>query len=1120
MVARVVDSGTSIVDRFVGRAHELRQVEAACAAAAGGLGSVVVVSGEAGIGKSRLCTELARRAQDRGMVAVIARCWVDGGAPALWPWQPIVRALCGDEAAELLAADSGLDTVDPDRFTRFAAVTDRLAEATQRRPACLVIDDVHAADAGTLLLLRFVARSLPRLRLALVLGRRTVQPDDLDAKDEEPEGPVLVRRLLDDIEAEATPVVLRRFDLDESAALLTSHGLADLADDLLRTVHRVTGGNPLHLRRIAALGAPDRLDVLPEGVHAAIERSLRRLAPHNRLILRTSAVLGLSPSIAEAAAVTASDPAAVLDVVVAADALGLVTAEGTDRFTFGHELVRAAVESGLSSSDLLDAHAYAAVSLAATSAGDGRPDRLARRAHHALAAAPRSVDDARLAVSACMAAARSMVESFAYEQADALVSAAVALHDARPGLGPAPGSVLVEWAKGAFFCGRLGEARRRFDRAATVTEQEDDPVAFAEAALGLGGHWLNESRAPVERARMLALQRAARERLAPDQGPLRARLDMRLAAEDVYDGGPLEPVFVALASARECGDRGALAEALSLGHHALLAPEHADVRLEMADELVRVASEAGHGVLGLMGLCWRAVDLFLAGDEQAVRALEALRERADTLACQNILYIVDAIDVMLLVRAGRLDDAEAAAQRCYELGVAVGELDALGYLGAHLLAVRWIQGRDAEILDVANEIAASPTLVQAEFAFRATAAAIAARARQQAEARTALDMLTEGGLAALPRSSNWLVGMVAIVEIATTLDDAAVARAAYDLLRPYADRPVMPSLAVMCLGSAERPLGTAASVFGDHDLAIAHLERALDANQRLAHRPLLAVTQAELAAVLLRRAGSADVARASHLLDLAIAEATALSMPGRAATWRLLRPEPQPAAAPGTPGTPGTPAVAAEKVVGREGVAEEAVAHRQGAVRRVGHGWLVAVDHHRAFVADRVGMRYIVQLLRHPGQAISALALTGAGPDSDDGVRHEVLDDAARSAYAERIRELTADLAEAEAHADLGRMAQHRAELDALVDQIESATGLHGRPRAFTTQAERARTAVRKAIKRVVDEIDAGDPVVAGVLRSTITTGTTCVYSPAGDDPVTWSIAAPDTDPEAGAQGD
>ena len=262
------------------------------------------------------------------------------------------------------------------------------------------------------------------------------------------------------------------------------------------------------------------------------------------------------------------------------------------------------------------------------------------------------------------------------------------------------------------MCGRLGEARLRFDRATSAAESAGDPVLFAEAALGLGGHWLNEHRAPVDRARVLGLQRAALARLPASHEALRCRLAARLAAEDVYDGGPIEPVQDALAAARRSGDLGALAEALSLCHHALLAPEFARSRLDLADELVRVAAEGGHGVLGLMGLCWRAVDLFLLGHDRAIRALEDLRARADALECQNILYIVDVLDVMLLIRAGRLDDAEAAAARCYDRGVAVGEVDAIGYLGAHTLAIRWIQGRDAEILEAAEDMAASNTLVR------------------------------------------------------------------------------------------------------------------------------------------------------------------------------------------------------------------------------------------------------------------------------------------------------------------------------------------------------------------------------------------------------------------------
>jgi tetratricopeptide (TPR) repeat protein len=68
----------------------------------------------------------------------------------------------------------------------------------------------------------------------------------------------------------------------------------------------------------------------------------------------------------------------------------------------------------------------------------------------------------------------------------------------------------------------------------------------------------------------------------------------------------------------------------------------------------------------------------------------------------------------LLHDAGRLDEAEAAAHRCFDLGTAVGEVDALGYFGAHLLAIRWIQGRDAELLELAEDVAAHVTDPDAE----------------------------------------------------------------------------------------------------------------------------------------------------------------------------------------------------------------------------------------------------------------------------------------------------------------------------------------------------------------------------------------------------------------------
>jgi hypothetical protein len=168
----------------------------------------------------------------------------------------------------------------------------------------------------------------------------------------------------------------------------------------------------------------------------------------------------------------------------------------------------------------------------------------------------------------------------------------------------------------------------------------------------------------------------------------------------------------------------------------------------------------------------------------------------------------------------------------------------------------------------------------------------------------------------------------------------------------------------------------------------------------------------------------------------------------------------------------------------------------------------VVLDGQRVRVGDLVGMRYLAELLARPGQIIPAVTLASGGGMPRTATRQDVLDDEARAAYTARAHELTAELDEAEADHDLGRAEKLRMEIDALVDEIESATGLGGRARTFSDPAERARTAVRKAIKRAVDVIDDANPAIAETLRSTITTGTTCLYTPDPRAPVVWSTTS------------
>jgi hypothetical protein len=170
-------------------------------------------------------------------------------------------------------------------------------------------------------------------------------------------------------------------------------------------------------------------------------------------------------------------------------------------------------------------------------------------------------------------------------------------------------------------------------------------------------------------------------------------------------------------------------------------------------------------------------------------------------------------------------------------------------------------------------------------------------------------------------------------------------------------------------------------------------------------------------------------------------------------------------------------------------------APRRGTIRRDGTRWEIALDGRRVRVPDLVGVRYLADLLTTPGRSVPALALASGGTVPSPS-RQFVLDDEARAAYAARARELSGDLAEAEADNDLARAEKLRVELDALVDQVESATGLRGRSRAFADPAERARSSVSKAIKRAIAAVDDADPTIAEVLHGFRTATRPCSCSP------------------------
>ena len=588
-------------------------------------------------------------------------------------------------------------------------------------------------------------------------------------------------------------------------------------------------------------------------------------------------------------------------------------------------------------------------------------------------------------------------------------------------------------------------------------EAAGDAVGMAVAALGLGGIWVHEHRAALDQARVESLQRRALARLDPGSA-LAHRLRTRLAAELAYVAGDPEPVLDALDDARRLGDPVVLAEALSLTHHCLLGPHDTDLRFALVTELIAVSPRTGRALDGLMGLAWRTVDLVLCGDRRAGRALTELRTQLAVEPCDALRYLADAIDVMLAIREGRLTDGEMLAGACYDLGLDVGDADALGWYGAQLIAIRWLQGRADELLPLVREIADSSTIAEPAAGFVAAVAALAGATGDRDAARAALACLRGAGLATVSSSSSWSATMLGVCEAAHLLDDVDAAREAYELLVPFAHLPVMASIGVTTFGSAHRPLALAAWTMGDLDLAISHLDSAIDADLATGDAPWRALAEATLADVLEVRGRPGDRQRATVLRTDAIAAARRFGMDRRADQW------------------------------------QERMAPASAECRRDGRVWAVRIGDYSASVPHCVGLEYLRQLIVNADVEIPAIDLASAHSLPATAARSLQLDAKAVTSYRRRIHELRSAIDDADACADIERASLARIELDELIDGLARSTGLGGASRLFPDDTERARVSVCKAIKRALRVIADADSALGEILAERVVTGTRCVY--------------------------
>jgi hypothetical protein len=615
--------------------------------------------------------------------------------------------------------------------------------------------------------------------------------------------------------------------------------------------------------------------------------------------------------------------------------------------------------------------------------------------------------------------------------------------------------------------GDLQSGRAWFEAAYREAERTGHPDDMARAALGLGGIWLHEHRTAAG-AGLLQSRLEHVLGLVEPGSTLALRLRLRLAAEADYRANEHELILALVKEARADGDPLVRAEALSFAHHCLLGPDHGALRRSLAEEMVGEGARSGRRSDVLIGLLWQAVDMFLDADPHAERRLSELRGQLAGEPHLAAGFATQAIEVMLHIRAGRFDRAEQLAAECRERGHEVGDADADAWYAGQLLAIRWYQGRLAELRPLLTQLVHSPHLSAIDNSLYGALAVAAALDGDRQAATGALATLRGQDLGLLPRSSSWLVAMYGVVEASNLLDNQKAAARAYELLRPFAHLPMMASLAVACFGSTHHALGVAALTMGDPDRAVAHLREAVHRNLGLGHWPAVVHSRLRLAESLLRRARDEDAAEAAEQRRLAGELAEMLALP-----------TPAPAAMPVPTGLAGPVSC-----------------------RQQGRRWRLELGSRAVLVDHSVGLMHLAVLTANPGVEVAAIDLAagvdalGKGSRSTGLSAQPLLDRSAVQRYRERLNQLRDEVDDLEASGDAAGAERARGERDWVLAELASGTGLGGRARSFSDNGERARLAVGKAIRRAIAHIESVDPLIGAHLRDGVHTGTRCWYRP------------------------
>ena len=879
---------------LIGRRRQLAELRAGLDAALSGRGRVILITGETGIGKTRLVEELSRLAEARGAAVRVGRCWETEGAPAYWPWIQILRsearahgpggmrALLGSSAPEILQIAPELrDEIDDAppapapapqrqaRFRLFDAVARLVKRLAQERPTVLILEDLHRADRPSLRLLEFVARET---RGAPVLVVATYRDDEL-SRD------ATRSRIVSDLARASSAQHLPLEGLSPAdVASFVRQATGEQPDEALSAaLHQQTAGNPFFLEQVVpvlieedllhSFDAETSLDrVLPRGVRQAILRQLDGLSRGAHDLLEVAAVQGrrFSLDVLETALDTSGDDIAAALGELCDRGVAVQDPERPSRYRFTHALIRDTLYSEIEPATRAQWHRRLGEAVESVHAGDDAV--LAELAHHFSEA--RGVGGEKKALDYAVAAGSWARERLAYEEAGRYFERALELLDLRPAVDESQRcDLLVELGELQARAAEAEAARATLLRAAELARGLQDYERLARCAVAIASLHDPLARAEVD-GQAISLLETALARLPERDSSLRARAlaslalalywieqdDQRLArlAED------------ALAMARRLDDPSTqlfvMVSVLSLRW----GPDFVEERAQLATEAVRVAQQAGvidelFGARVQRLTAWFELGRMDAVDQELAEISRLTTEWEPSEASEWVPWFRAARAIM----SGRFDVGERLASEFLDDVQRRGDETAMTGFAFQFFILRWTQGRCDELLDVVSGLHERNPFNPG---YRTLLARSYCELGRSDEAQRELELLCPSDAMVMARRIGWLPCLALLAEVATVLGDTRRCAGLYRQLAPYARRHVAPASGYM--GSASRYLGLLATQLGHWDMAERHFELALEMETRLGARPFVAWTQYFYARMLALR--SADPERMRKLADRAL----------------------------------------------------------------------------------------------------------------------------------------------------------------------------------------------------------------------------------------------------------